>query len=555
MEERQPLKVKGLPFRIVLDGRLDNRPDLLDQLNIPPAEGKRLSDAALILRAYDRWGETCFEHFIGDYALVIFDEAREHLLCARDSLGERTLFYSIRGPRVVIASEPWAVAGADLSAAELDENAVAYHFALRAMENGQTLFKNIFELLPAHAMVIHAKGERVWRYWKPDPSIRLRGKTDREYAEQFLLLLEESIRCRLRSTTPAGVLLSGGLDSGSIACLAARLTAPSPLTTISYVFDELTNCDERQYIHLIEDRWGIRSIQIPCDDAWPYKDWEHWPHNPNHPEENSYRLLKERAYRRAHAEGLRVLLPGAFGDELYCGEDDWFADLLAEGRLRDAARELKRHLHYLGPRGTLETVHPRRVIRRLWHPLSAAAPTSPPRKAPAWLTDDSAARLNGKENWLDPAFERKADLLGVGASQDSSREYVNASRHAVELRHPYRDRRLAEYVISLPAHQLYNLGFYKYILRVAMQGILPEPILSRSRPSSLLSLYVRGMEREREWLQAGFRDPHAAWRKHVRADWVLKHWDAPLTFQTPGTFSVVPWLCISYQSWLHPTKE
>ena len=129
-----------------------------------------------MLHAYDRWGEACLTHFIGEYALVILDERRRELLCARDSLGDRTLYYSIQGTRLVVASEPWAVAGADGSGVELNESSAASYFAVRPVEDGQTMFKNIHELLPAHAMAVTASGQRTWRYWQPDFSIQLRGR-------------------------------------------------------------------------------------------------------------------------------------------------------------------------------------------------------------------------------------------------------------------------------------------------------------------------------------------------------------------------------------------
>jgi asparagine synthase (glutamine-hydrolysing) len=547
--ERQPLGMNGLPFKIVLDGRIDNREDLFKKLNIPSAEGKFLSDAALILHAYVHWGVRCFENLVGEFALVIFDEECNELICARDHLGDRTLFYAVYGKKIMIASEPWALAGADNSAIELNEIAVMHYFALKATQVGQTMFKKVFELLPAHTMFVNASGQHTWRYWRPDPSVRLRGLSDKEYAEQFLLLLDESVRCRLRSTTRVGVLMSGGLDSGSVACLAARMLAPEQLTTISYVFDELTDCDERDYIETVKTRWGIRSIQIQCDDAWPCKDWINWPRNPNHPEGNAYRLLKERAYRRAHDEGLRVLMHGAFGDELYCGEEDWLADLIVDKQFHKAVHELKRHLSYAGLRKTFKSAYFRRIGRRLLNSIPGGRHLRRTWKAPSWLTADSAAHLDGEEDWLDPAFELKTDLLGIGASQDSSYENVNASRHALELRHPYRDRRLVEYVLSLPAYQLYNLGFYKYILRVAMQGILPQSILSRSQPTSLSPLFSLGQEREQKLLMACFQDSSAAWRKYVRGDWILKHWNKKVTSQTDGPHAVVPWLCISYESW------
>ncbi len=547
--ENQPLELPGFPFVIVLDGRLDNRDGLLEELSLKNHESMLISDAALILFAYDHWGNHCFEHFVGEYAVVIFDKSRGELVCARDALGDRTLFYSILGTRLVIASEPWAIAGADNSPMELDDRAAASYFAMKATEDGQTLFKNIFELLPAHVMIHSSSGFRTWQYWQPDPSIRLRGKSDMEYAEEFRSLLEDSVRCRMRSTTPVGVLMSGGLDSGSIACLAARILAPDQLHTISYVFNELSECDERKYIEMVKDKWNVNSIQIKCDDAWPYKNLEAWPINPNYPDENVYRWLKERAYKRAKEEGLRVLMPGAFGDELYCGEENWLADLIEDKHFSHAARELIRHIKFTGLRATLNSAYLRRAARRLLNLFTIMKINHSTQKFPDWLSPESTNALAKEKVNRNPFIELKSQLFGLQVSHDSSFENINASHHSLELRHPYRDRRLIEYVISLPAYQLYNRGYFKYILRVAMQGILPHPIISRTNPTYLLPLLSRGLTREQSNIENHINNPDAAWRKYVLPKWVFKNWKNEVTPFTDGPSSMVPWLCISFDLW------
>jgi asparagine synthase (glutamine-hydrolysing) len=449
----------------------------------------------------------------------------------------------------VIASEPWAVVGADGSGAELNESAVAHYFALKATEDGQTLFKNIYELLPAHVMLVNTSGDHHWCYWRPDPSIRVRGRSDEEYAEQFRLLLEESVRCRLRSTTPVGVLMSGGLDSTSVACLAARTLAPQPLTTISYVFDELADCDERQYIEAVKARWGIRSIQIPCDDVWPYKDWQNWPRNPNRPEENPYRLLKERAYKRAGQEGLRVLLTGGFGDHLYSAGSDWLADMIADGRLLEAGQELSLYIRYSGLGWTLQAGFLQRVARRLLNTIPGGRHLHRRQTAPGWLTPFSAGCMSKGGDGLSPAFERHGNLLGRHAAQSCSGEIINASRHALELRHPYRDRRLVEFVLALPSYQLYYRGLYKRILRTAMLDILPEIIRTRIQPTSMMPLFCRGVEREKNVLQTCFHDPGTVWRTFVRVSWLFRHWNGVVTPDQDGPEVLVPWLCTSFEIW------
>ena len=134
--EKQPLELNGLPFKIVFDGRLDNRAEILDGLKPPLENASRLSDAALLLYAYERWGRECFERLIGEYALVIFDEWRGELICARDALGDRSLFYSIHDSRIIIASEPRAAA---VEAPELNESAVSHFFCF----TGKTEWRNI----------------------------------------------------------------------------------------------------------------------------------------------------------------------------------------------------------------------------------------------------------------------------------------------------------------------------------------------------------------------------------------------------------------------------
>jgi len=547
--ERQPLELNGLPFRIVLDGRLDNRAELFSKLNIDPMEGGGFTDAALVLLAYDRWKEHCFDHFIGEYALVIFDERRNELICARDALGGRTLFHASYGRLFVIASEPWAAAGADGASPELNESAAAHYFALKAPEDGQTLFDNVYELLPAHVMTVDPSNQRIERYWRPDPFKRVRYKTDAEYAEHFLSLLEESVRCRLRSNTPAGVMMSGGLDSTSVACLAARMMKPEPLTAISYVFDELKDCDERPYIEAVKERWDIRSIQIPCDDAWPYKDWQSWPHDPNRPEDSLYRLLKERVYKCARAQGFRVLLTGDFGDHLYLAGKDWLVDLLFDGRLLDAEREWLHHVRTFGPRRVPMTDHMRRAARRMFDSVPGSKYLHRRQTESAWLTPLSAGYLFDNKTALPPDLERHSALLGLRTSRGCNRETFNASQHTLELRHPYRDRRLVEFVLSLPAYQLYHRGLFKHVLRTAMNDILPEVIRTRRQPTSLLPLYFRGVDREKKLLQDLFQNPDTIWRRFARADWISKRWNVPVTPDQDGPEVLAPWLCISYETW------
>lgn len=551
--ERQPLQINGLPFKIVLDGRIDNREELFTKLNITSAEGRSLSDAGLILHAYALWGNACLEHLIGEYAFVILDASSGQLLCARDAIGERSLFYAWHGTRLVIASEAWAAAsigGLPLHP-EFNETGAARYFAMKANEDGQTMFKNVCELLPAYSMLVTVSSSHLWRYWQPDPIRRVRCRSDEEYAGEFRALLEESVRCRMRSNAPVGVSMSGGLDSGSVACLAASMSAPQPLTTLSYVFDdvELADCDEREYIESIKKQWDIHSIQFPGDRAWPFKDWQNWPRNPNRPYGNPFRLLLELVYHHAEKEGLRVLLTGGGGDQLYGAGVNWFADLLGEGRVLQAWRELMNYISQNGLRKALTAGFLQRAVRRLLNVIPIARHLFHSQSAPAWLTPLSLEAIRNSENRPDSIIEQYTGLLGMGIASSYSGEASYANRHVVELRHPYRDRRLIEFVLALPAYQLYYNGLYKHILRTAMKDILPETIRTRSKPATHNQLFIRGFEREKILLQACFENPEAAWSKFTDSDWVKKNWKIMLTSTKFRHEDVVLWACPSYEAW------
>jgi len=555
--EKQPLSDPGDRFDILFDGRLDNRPELLSTLDLDDPGGRRLSDAALPLRAHARWGEGCFERLLGSFALAVFDRQQERVTCARDPLGNRTLFYYIDPLVLVVASEEAAVAAHPTVSDRLDETTLAHFFALRLPASGATFFAEVQELLPAHVITVGPDTMRTSRYWDVDPGRQLRFRTDDEYADRFRDLLRESVRCRLRATSPVGVMMSGGLDSPSVAALAARELAagpePSRLRTFSYVFDELPDCDERSFMAHMIDRHDLDATQIPGDGEWPLRDADSWPRNPNMPDGNPYRRLKQRVYRSAREHGTRVLLTGIFGDHMYSGAEHYLADLLVERRLLEAARQLLATMRCAGPRSPFI----RSAVRRaLGQALGRQARRAlPERLNPVWLTPYAGSLLPEVEPWPPSADgarrpNQHESLLGLYAARSATGEITFANQAGIELRHPYRDRRLVEFMLSIPAHQLYRNGRFKHVLRQAMHGILPEPLRNREQPTSLGPLFMRGLaEREPATAHTLLNAPNALWQRYVRPEWIKRA--MPSADERPGGQAemVVVWHCVAAEMW------
>ncbi len=516
--ERQPLAGACGRLHASFDGRLDNRADLLRQLGLDAAADGPLSDARLMLRAFERWGEGCFERLEGPFAAVIFDSQLLRLVCARDPLGSRTLFYGSTGRRFVAASEERAVACHPAIDETPDECRLAWHMALRVPADGRTFFRGVTELGPGELLVVdeHRLSRRSFRV--PRPVAGLDRLSDAECAERFGELLDRSVANRLRAVGPTSVLMSGGLDSTSVAALAARRLAVgggAPPTPISWVFDELADCDERRFIEPVCRAIGARPLLLRGDDLWPLGENTAWAANPNSPEENPYRRLKTAAYAATARRGGTVLLTGGFGDQLWTGAAWWLADLLAAGRPLTAAGELAREL---GERRSRALGGLRRALR---------LPALRRAQAAGWLSADARRLVAGdRDQRLAAATrgrERLAGLLGPRNPRSATLEIFHAAAAGIELRHPYRDLRLVEFVLGLPAHQLYRRGRKKHLLRLALGGLLPPELLARRRPTGLGSLYRRGLE-ERETaavdrLLAG-PSPHA--RRMIRPEWLVE---------------------------------
>lgn len=550
-DERQPLADLAGLVHILFDGRLDNRPELLAALDLDTPEGRKTSDAALALQAYRQWGNHAVQRLMGPFALVIYNPIERRILCARDPLGDRTLFYYLDPHLLVVASEPYALLAHPYISGELDEVSLALYFTRSTPGDGRTFFANVTELLPAHVLAVDPAQTRTWQYWQPDLQRRLHYRSDAEYAEHFFSLLQESIRARLRSPYPPAVLMSGGLDSTPIAALAAgQLT--NPLTTISYVFDELPQCDEREYIAELTNRYATRPFYVMGDTAWTLHDWPAWPWNPNQPDRDPTRWLTERSLQTAQANGIQALLTGRFGDHLYHGWEDWLADLLAEWRLAESARAAAAILGQHGLAGAWQTPAIRRLGRRLLGQFLPRGNSHPP----AWLTPTAAAHYLAhaeQSHRTQPPSIRQAQsdlVLGLDAARGASGEIFHASRYDVDLRYPFRDLRLVNFLLSLPAHQLYRQGISRPILRNALTGRLPEKIRLRQGKTNLEALVLRGLL-DREWptLADGLAAPDALWRHFVRLEGFRVH---PLSERRAALSSselVTLWQCLALEAW------
>lgn len=559
--ERQPLVAKD-GLAITFDGRLDNRQYLLHLLQPRCAEPVRLSDATLVAHAYRRWGEMCPEHLLGDFSFALWDAQKHHLFLVRDALGGRELHYFTNEKWLVAASEIQQVLAHPAVCRMLNEGKVAEYLAGVWLDTQETFYTGVQACPPGHTLTVTTGNIGRHQYWMLDPEKRLHLRDDREYATRFRSLLTEAVGCRLRTTGPLAVSLSGGLDSTSIAVVAASMLAGSPaqqrrLISISYVFDELHSCDERTYIESVVLRADLDPTYLVCDRCWTLRDVDRWPTSPNSVTGDAFAWLPLKVLQAAQNTGCRVLLNGHFGDALFAGGRFWAADMLRELQFRSTVvgglrnRGLSRYRHDLRSNG-LALMAPAGMLD-IYNQLR------PPTKAPMSIISRSFAAHSALEDRLRQHNRLRRDVpldrsLRWRSLADTpwpqaialAREFGHQNQ--VEIAMPWWDRRLVEFAMAVPAYQLGQFGQTRWVQRNAMDGLLPNSVRSRSTKTTFQTLFEKGLlEQERATVARLLSNPQIVQRGYVEAEQLTQEKGASEARRK----TLYPlWLVLSLELWL-----
>jgi asparagine synthase (glutamine-hydrolysing) len=211
-------------------------------------------DTEVIAHLYEEYGDDLVHRLHGMYAFALWDRDRRRLLCARDRVGKKPLFWYGEGPRVTVASEMWALFQDPRIERRIEPRAIEAFLAYQYVPHPLSAIRGVQKLPPGGRLVVDANGARVDRYWQLDYTRKHRGISIEDAAERTRELVLESTRRRLMSEVPLGAFLSGGVDSSVVvACMASLSSAP--VKTFSIGFDE-PEFDEVSYARLVAERYG-----------------------------------------------------------------------------------------------------------------------------------------------------------------------------------------------------------------------------------------------------------------------------------------------------------
>ena len=399
-----------------------------------------------IFQAYENWGERCVEHLAGDFAFAIWDKRSRQLFCARDHFGVKPFFFARVGESFIF-SNTFNVLRADPRVTdELNETAVGDYLAFGSNQDlSTTIFRDIQRLPAAHTLTLsHSGSLTTRRYWTPAVKDEIRFRDEQSYVDRFNELLTTATKDRLR-TNRVSISMSGGLDSTSLAVIARDLLPQASVVGFSNVYDKLIPDEERHYSTLAASGIGIPIHHNSADKYGLFEGELNQP-EPFLISPLGGQFIDLLRLMAAHAP---VALTGYDGDALM--------------------NEATGGRHFWT-----------RILRIKEKPIS--------KKHPGWIDESFAKRIKLQERvrewWSTPPVTDKRRPATLRALQSKLWTPLlegydpGSTRLSLEVRHPFLDLRLIEYLLSIPAKPW---CVQKHILRSAMKDRLPAAVLQRPK--------------------------------------------------------------------------
>ena len=508
-EAAQPFSFLGR-YHLVFNGEIYNYPELKTELSQKGYRFQTNSDTEVLVAAYDCWKDNCLQRFDGMFAFAIWDEKEQQLFAARDRFGEKPFYYHFDGETLVFASEFKALWAAGISRSWnhlMLLNYLANGHTQNAVDPGLTFYKEVSCIPPGHYATFqpHTKTLFINLYWDLDKQERIK-ISEEEAVEKFKYLFLQSVKRRLRSDVPVGTSLSGGLDSSSVIAMIQEAEKSNNFYTRHAFTARFPGFekDEWQYANEIAQRYQLKHHSVePTLDSF-LNEFETLCFYQEQPFGSSSVYAQYKVMQKARAEGITVLLDGQGADEILAGYNKYMHWYLQEltGRFRFgfAMQERVRlqQNHY-----SFQWGFPNYVASFL--PVLANAQLEEMERKRI-LVHPHISRDYAKSNYdpyysvYKPPVSKLNDMLYFNTMQQGLGELLHyADRNSMafgrEVRLPFLNHELVEFIFTLPSELKIHNGFTKWLLRVAMSDRLPESVVWRTD-------------------KVGYEPPQKTWMEH-----------------------------------------
>jgi asparagine synthase (glutamine-hydrolysing) len=496
-EAVQPHTNEDASLALAMDGYLTNWEELRRDLTERGACLRNRSDAELVLRAYEFWGEDCAARLEGEFAIVIADQRRQQAYLVRDHQGLRPLYIYQDKDALLIASDLAAIIAGCERRPEPNQDYLACLVSDHWYQRDATVWQGVERVPQAHWLAIGRESRKLRRHYDLPEEITIRYRREEDYVDHYRAVLFDAVRRTARSHQPLAIAVSGGLDSSAIYCIAhqleqqGRLPAPG-LQGYTLAGEPGTGAYELPYAQAAADHCGRSLIAAPL--FRPELGWFTAQARKNCdvpiPHNGAMSLTLEQT---AHANGARALLNGDGGDQWLDGNIEYYSEFAASLDFSGFAAALIRDAGASGWRKTLPLAL--RVGAGAFVPMALRRAIR--RRRRDWLYRNPAALY-----WMQPAWRERLlafDRRYFADLPESPRALANWQRlyspyrafaldfmqrqrgqTGIETREPMQTRQFIEFCAAAPKWIFRQGGLTKVVHRKAMREILPDQIIDRT---------------------------------------------------------------------------
>ena len=489
---------------LTMDARIDNREELVKVLDLPDRPLEEMGDSEFILAAYQKWGEECPKHLLGDFAFAIWDQKKEQFFCARDHIGIKLFHFYLSDDLFVFSNDLTGILAHSTVPKDLDDAMVAKFLKWQGVETKRsTFFEKIKKLPPASTLTISATDMEEKEYWRIEDSPKIQYDSFEDYVEKLKELFDSAVEVRLRTDFPMASHLSGGIDSSPISVLAARKLKKREEKLYAFNWVDIPD-DEEKYEY---EAWNFSRRIAALEENIIHEEFSIDPafiakqYNEHNVLIHGTMAYWEENYVQDTVKniGCRTLLSGWGGDEMisYNGYS-YIPGLFIQGKIITAFKYLFEENEYLNyswtesTKRTLKMILPTPIIMSI---KKIKKIVKPDQKLPYWykyLTKEFS-------DFMKKTERENVSFLPIGVRKNQLSSYHNghlqerivswsllAFSHRFEYRYPLLDKRIIEFAIGIP-EELFCLkkGRERPLLKNAISHLLPSDIVWFSKPHEI----------------------------------------------------------------------
>lgn len=475
----QPIQNEDKTLSMICNGEVFNFKELRQELEGKGHVFRTKTDVEVILHLYEEEGLDFPKRLNGQFAIALYDDREKRLVLARDQIGVCPLFYTQWDGRLLFASEIKAILEYPGVPRRLNMKAVDQLMNYPGVVSPVTFFDGIRALQGGHMLVVTRDDLRDVEYWDLRyPTEEGPDLGEAYYAETLREKLKEAIARRLVADVPIGFYISGGLDSSVVACYIGQFLLNSYYSFSAEIGDG--DLDESRFQQMVKERVQSTHYSVKVAEE---EIWENLSKVIYHAEsavKESYDVAAYLLSGLVQQSPAKAVLTGQGSDEFFCGYVGYTLDLfrnMQKGRMSREEQEVNRLL-WGDPYFRYERIHPE--IRKIHRQLYSDSVRGEIENFSAWRESPiDVGKVEGlssqkRRSYIDYKLRLSDHLLG----EHGDRMFFS---HSVEGRHPFLDKELLEFVVTIPDKYKLNGANEKYILKKAGEGIVPDPILKRKK--------------------------------------------------------------------------